>query len=54
MAWADTGVRGCVVDASLNLEVYGVSGGTTVPVAIGLVGEVVDSRVNTVCRDSAG
>lgn len=54
MAWADTGVRGCVVEASLNLEVYGVSGGTSVPVEIELVGEVVASWVNTVPRDSAG
>lgn len=43
MAWADTGVRGCVVEASVNLEVYGVSGGPAVPVEIELVGEVVDS-----------
>lgn len=57
MAWADPGVRGCVVEASLNLEVYGVSGGTSVPVEIEeieLVGEVADSWVNTVPRDSAG
>lgn len=43
MARADIGVPGCVVDASLNLEVCGVSGGTTVPVEIELVGEVVDA-----------
>lgn len=43
MARADVGVRGCVVEASLSLEVYGVSGGTTDPVDIELAGEVVDS-----------
>lgn len=43
MARVDIGVRGCGVDASLNLEVYGVSGGTTVSVKVELVGEVVDS-----------
>lgn len=43
-----------MVEASVNVEVYGVSGGTSVPVEIELVVEVVDSWVNTVPRDSAG